>query len=529
VTERLVLIAATLILAIIGLLPIAAMIGQTLIVDGTFSLNAYRALFSADGHFALLMRHSLQISLLTAIISTLIGVPLGVLLGKTDLPFRGAFALLFTAPLLIPPYVLAVAWFSILGRTGYLGSVVPETWSQEISSAFFGFFGCVFVLATAFTPIAMLLTIAFLRTVNPQLENAGRLVSTWPRILLRITLPLIAPAIGFATVLIFLLSLGEIGVPMYLHFPVYPVETLTQFAAFYDFRAATVAAAPLLLVTIIILGLQTGLQRRVLELGRRTPGGRSILIRLGRWRLPLFFVVLAFAIVVVAMPLGSLVLQSSSLEVYPVAVARAGDSIVRSIVFAAVSATFLAVLGLFWGYLSERRTLPVWWANELLALFLLALPGSVIGIGLISLWNTKPTSFIYATPAILVLGYVAQYAILPMRVISAALSAVPRSLEDAARLGGAGWLMTMRYIVTPLAGRGLLAAWLIGYVFSLRDVAISIVVYPPGSDTLPIRILTLMANGAPSLIAALCITLITVTLAPLGAGMLWFKLGMKHP
>jgi iron(III) transport system permease protein len=87
----------------------------------------------------------------------------------------------------------------------------------------------------------------------------------------------------------------------------------------------------------------------------------------------------------------------------------------------------------------------------------------------------------------------------------------------------------MRYIVTPLAGRGLLAAWPIGYVFSLRDVAISIVVYPPGSDTLPIRILTLMANGAPSLIAALCITLITVTLAPLGAGMLWFKLGMKHP
>jgi iron(III) transport system permease protein len=181
VTERLVLIAATLILAIIGLLPIAAMISQTLFVNGTFSLDAYRALFSADSHFALLMQHSLHLSLFTAIISMLIGVTLGVLLGKTDLPFRGAFALLFTAPLLIPPYVLAVAWFSVLGRTGYLGRVVSETWSQQISSAFFGFFGCAFVLATAFTPIAMLLTIAFLRTVNTQLENAGRLVSAWPR------------------------------------------------------------------------------------------------------------------------------------------------------------------------------------------------------------------------------------------------------------------------------------------------------------------------------------------------------------
>ena len=182
-TERFVLIAATLILAIIGLLPIAAMIGQTLFVNGTFSLDAYRALFSADSHFALLMRHSLQLSLFTATISMLIGVALGVLLGKTDLPFRGAFALLFTAPLLIPPYVLAVAWFSVLGRAGYLGRVVSETWLQQVSSAFFGFFGCAFVLATAFTPIAMLLTIAFLRTVNTQLENAGRLVSAWPTIL----------------------------------------------------------------------------------------------------------------------------------------------------------------------------------------------------------------------------------------------------------------------------------------------------------------------------------------------------------
>jgi iron(III) transport system permease protein len=139
------------------------------------------------------------------------------------------------------------------------------------------------------------------------------------------------------------------------------------------------------------------------------------------------------------------------------------------------------------------------------------------------------TSFICASPAILILGYVAQYAILPMRVVSASLGAVPRSLEEAARLSGAGWLMTMRDIVAPLAGRGLLAAWLIGYVFSLRDVAISIVVYPPGADTLPVRILTLMANGAPSLIAALCVILIVITLLPLAAVGLWLKFGASRP
>ena len=93
----------------------------------------------------------------------------------------------------------------------------------------------------------------------------------WPNILLRITLPLMIPAISFAAVLIFLLSIGEISVPMYLRFPVYPSRRSTQFAAFYDFRAANVAASPLFLLTLIILGLQTGLHKRLLQLGRRTP------------------------------------------------------------------------------------------------------------------------------------------------------------------------------------------------------------------------------------------------------------------
>ena len=75
-------------------------------------------------------------------------------------------------------------------------------------------------------PIVILLTIAYLGAVNPRLEAAGRLASSWPRVLRRITLPLIAPAILFAAVLVFLLTLGEVGAPTYLRYSVYPVETI---------------------------------------------------------------------------------------------------------------------------------------------------------------------------------------------------------------------------------------------------------------------------------------------------------------
>ena len=83
--------------------------------------------------------------------------------------------------------------------------------------------------------------------------------------------------------------------------------------------------------------------------------------------------------------------------------------------------------------------------------------------------------------------------------------------------------MTVRLILVPLASRGLIAAWICSYVFCMRDLGISMVVYPPGSDTLPVRILTLMANGAPSLVAALCVILIAVTILPLGLLALWYR------
>ena len=90
------------------------------------ALDGYRALLRSEGQLARLMAHSLALSLLTASVSTPVGVALGALLGKTDLPLRGSLTLLFTVPLLLPPYVLAVAWFSILSRTGLLAAVLPD-------------------------------------------------------------------------------------------------------------------------------------------------------------------------------------------------------------------------------------------------------------------------------------------------------------------------------------------------------------------------------------------------------------------
>ena len=109
----------------------------------------------------------------------------------------------------------------------------------------------------------------------------------------------------------------------------------------------------------------------------------------------------------------------------------------------------------------------------------------------------------------------AKYTALTSRISVTQLARIPSAMEEAAQVAGAGWFRRMAFIVAPMARRGLLAGWLVGYIFCLRDTGITMLVYPAGHETLPVRIFTLMGNGSTQLIAALCIIMITTTLLPL--------------
>jgi iron(III) transport system permease protein len=187
----------------------------------------------------------------------------------------------------------------------------------------------------------------------------------------------------------------------------------------------------------------------------------------------------------------------------------------RSVFLAAVGATALTALGFFVGYLIHTRALPIWRLVDAGTVLLFALPSTVIGMGLIALWNRPAANLIYATPLIILFGYLAQYTALTGRVTVAGLTLVPTSMEEAAASAGASWTRRLGFIVLPLVKHALVAGWLIAYIFCLRDTGITMLVYPPGYDTLPVRIFTLMANGAPPLIAAACVLMIAATLLPL--------------
>src|SRR4029077_14758126 len=78
------------------------------------------------------------------------GVPVGLLLGKTDLPCRRILAVLLSIPLLLPPYIFAICWFNLLAKDGVLAHVIPAWTVEALSRSLFGLPGCLWVLVSAF-------------------------------------------------------------------------------------------------------------------------------------------------------------------------------------------------------------------------------------------------------------------------------------------------------------------------------------------------------------------------------------------
>ena len=508
-SQRVTLWAAVVVLIVAGVLPLCLMLAASLADVRNYTDTLGNARIWG------LFRSSLLLTMLTTAFAGFAGVTLGILFAKTDLPMRTVLAVVFSLPLLFPPYILAVGWFEVLGRGGLLAHWAGSAAGEATSRCLFGLPGVVVVLATAFLPVVLLLTLTYLRAVSPTLEQAARLSSGWPAVLKSITIPLAAPGILLSLVLVFLLTMGEFGAPAFLRVDVFPVASFTELTAFYNFGAATAAALPLVVVALLGLTVeQRVLQRKTFQFGwgGQRDSGR---LPLGRARTPLCLLVTSTSLILVAAPLGALVWRGLGVAALTEALDRAGASAIRSIAYAGVSATVLSALGFFLAYLIHRRAVACWRWVDAVTLFLFTLPGTVIGIGLIALWNRPSTNWIYATPAILVTGYVAQYAALGTRTILAGFAQTSPGLEEAAEVAGAGWFRRVFGILAPLVGPSILVSWTVTFLFCLRDLSLPLLLAPPGHDTLTVRTMTLMANGSAELVAALCLLSMSLTVVPL--------------
>jgi iron(III) transport system permease protein len=349
---------------------------------------------------------------------------------------------------------------------------------------------------------------------------------------LRITLPLIAPAITGGALLAAVDSMALFGPQALLGLPARLVFLPTRIYGVlgaYPPRWADASALSLILVVLTVAALVA--QRRYLE--RRsyvTVSGRGARLQrwqLGPWRWPLLMLCLIVVTMAAVAPLAVLAVASISrdwttpptyenltLANYAAALFNnqvALRGIRNSFQLAIAAALIGSTLGLLIAYIDQRTTLPGRRLLDYLAILPLGLPGTVMAVGMLQAFIRPPLP-IYGTIWILLAAYIARFLPLAVRSAHASLAQIDPSLEEAARIIGAGWFTTMRAILLPLMRPGLFAGFLLVFVPALTELSATILLYTGGTETIAVAIFRLNDLGQLEVVSALSIFTIAVIL-----------------
>ena len=506
-TRLIVIGLAAAVFVVCSVLPLAYLL-VTAYVDAT---RAHAASVLLDARQRGLLYNTALLGVGTALVASAIGVPLGIVLARVPLGRKGLLRLLLAAPALLPPYIVALAWVYLGGSRGLVATVlgvdVLSEWTYSLS-------GTIVVLGLTYYPLAMLATEVAMRRIDGRLEEAALVVAPPGRVLWRITLPMASRSILAAALLTFVLAVAEFGVPGLLRVRVYTTEVFTAFAALYDFTRAIIVAVPLLVLCACVAGVAVVVAGDRLITPRRLTGVPPPLLQsCQRTATGLIVLVIAAA---VGLPLLILAREAAGIRSSSAVFAGSGQAIANSVVLAAIGATAVVSVATWLGYARARTSRLLGQLADIALVVLFAVPSTIVGVGLIGIWNRSgPFGAAYGTEGMFVLVHLARFVPVAVLVLAAAVAHVPASHEEAAAVGGAGWLRTMRRIVAPQVSLGIATAWVVAFVLAFGELGASILVAPPGESTLPIRIYTIIANTPPSHVAALALLQTAVIFTPL--------------
>lgn len=449
-----------------------------------------------------------------------LGVSLAWLTVRSDVPGRRVLQWLAPLPLTIPPYVGAMVYQFLLAPRGaanrWIAGVVGVPPEGAPIFNVYGVVGAAFVLGIFTYPYVFLLVAGAFERSAQGLEEAGRTAGLTPRqVFRRVTVPLLRPALVASALVVFLYGWADFGVVSLLR-----VRTLTT--VIYDYVQGTMqwalpAALSVLLaaITLCVLLGQSALvgSRSYAQITGAARPGRPV--PLGRWRWPAAMWVAGVLMLGLVVPL--LTLGSRAAELGPARVlaflGTEADAIGRSLWTATAGATLALFVALVTGWLEVRRRVL---GGRLSTVFQLgyAVPGTVLGLGMVG-FGQATLPWLSGTPLILVASYVVLFITPACQAARAALAQLHVSIEDAARtLGRPPWWIFAR-ITIPLIAPGLLSGWMLVFILSMRELAATLIIRPPGFDTLAVRLWLYTVDVGPEARAsALALCLIGLLAVP---------------
>ncbi len=474
------------------------------------------------------IRNTLIVSVGGTIIATTIATVLAWVFHRTTVPGNSVFETLIAIPYPLGPLVGGLAW-SVLGspRSGvvnqlfhYLtGSATPLINTSSVA-------GIVLVMAVFEAPVAILMIGAAMRRMDPSLEECSAVFGGGQlRTALRVTLPLMMPAILSAALFVFTTMMGSFAIPAILGSSArFYVVTTAIYILFQGYPPNYPLAALLGLVLIAITGVAVWLNQYLLK-GRSftVVGGRSYRpkrIDVGIWKWPLFAFACLYVLVSLVLPLGILAVASlqrtadidwtgatwtlANFRYVLIDFPTTRHAIANSLLLGVATGTIGVVIAALLAWLVHRTTGPGRRLLEQLAMLPQAFPHLVFAVGLLWMVLTLPLN-IYNTIYAILLGYLIIFIPLGYRTMSGVMVQVDQALEEAARVAGARWRRVMRTVTVPLLRNGITATWALLFMVSVREISASIFLSGPDSQVLGPAILNFWDSGGLPRVSALAV------------------------
>jgi iron(III) transport system permease protein len=494
--------------------PLAILLKEALVEETGDTIGTVLGIF-ASRDVVSAITNTCIISVVALIIATLIGVTLAWFVARTNMPGKRLFDPLNVIPFYLSSIVGALSWQVIAApRAGILNQAIEAVFGVSGFFNIYSVWGIGLVIGLFYAPYVYLFTLGSLQSMDAALEEAARMsgATVW-QTALRITMPLSAPAIFSAGILVFVTSAGIFGVPLVLGPPgrVNTISTLI-FRYVNDYPAqygvATILSLSLLLFTASLTIIQVLLLRRRRFTTVTGKGYRPREVDLHRWKwfavavniVYLIFVIGPFAVLLMVSFQNSwtgsfqwdrLTLDNYHMVLFTDMSTRRG--FFNSMVIGIVGATLAVAICTLLALVVQRTKMPARKGVVGLTMLPVAIPGIVLGTGFLFAWISTP---LYGTIWLMMAAYIVHYLPTGFRSIESLIQAISPELDESARMSGAGWWRSIGFIIVPLITSGIISTWLLLFVTFIREVSASMILFTFGTETMSIALIRIMQYGS---------------------------------
>lgn len=468
--------------------------------------------------------------------SIIIAVPLAWLTACTNLPGRKLWTLLLALPLVIPSYIGAYLFASLLTPKGLIQQWLAPLGIEKLPQ-FYGFWGAFIVLTLMTYPYVFLTVRAALKRMDPALVEAARSLGQTPwQTFWKITLPYLRPGIAAGSLLVALYTLRDFGAVTMLQYNTFTRIIYNRYVG-YRLDEAAAMGMILILLTAVILTFESRTKGRA-RYARTSIGvaRKMTLIPLGRWMAPaLGFAgfITFWALIFPAAGLGYwfwrgwqqdfTVANLGIIQTNTQSFLTLLEPALHSFSASSLGAVATMILALPIAILVVRK--PSWLSHlfERFTYASFALPGVVVALAYV-FFGTQYATSMYQTLPMLLAGYIILFIPQAVGAEKASLMQVSASLEEAGRSLGKRPLTVLRRITLPLVKPGVLAGGALVFLTAMKELPATLILSPLGFNTLSAQIWTNINEAFFARAAAPTLLLLLLSAVPLA----WLTLREKE-